>query len=272
MLKLHIVPPEGLPFDHPFQGDSLVVGRAADADLTLADPFLSRRHTRFYRVGSTLYVEDLGSRNGTLLNGQKVLEPSPVAVGDSIKISNSVLTLQEEAPPAPRVTQVDDFLEDGTIFRNAAEVLDRQRSADAAQAQGETGLRRYAERLKLLNEIHQALGQSLSLEGLLGLILERVLEHLRPDRGAILLKDASGELKPAAIRSTTGDVAEKPAPVVRATGTSTHGVLMPPWASPLLSRISCCSSALRTSMGGAAGAASPVLTQVCSASIAACTT
>lgn len=208
MLKLHIVPPEGLPFDHPFQGDSLVVGRAADADLTLADPFLSRRHSRLYRVGSTLYVEDLGSRNGTLLNGQKVMEPSPVAVGDSIKISNSVLTLVEEAPPAPRVTQVDDFLEDGTIFRNAAEVLDRQRSADAAQAQGETGLRRYAERLKLLNEIHQALGQSLSLEGLLGLILERVLEHLRPDRGAILLKDESGELKPAAIRSTTGDVAE----------------------------------------------------------------
>ncbi len=54
MLKLHIVPPEGLPFDHPFQGDLLVVGRAADADLTLADPFLSRRHSRFYRVGSTL--------------------------------------------------------------------------------------------------------------------------------------------------------------------------------------------------------------------------
>lgn len=208
MLKLHIVPPEGLPFDHPFQGDSLVVGRAADADLTLADPFLSRRHSRFYRAGSTVFVEDLGSRNGTLLNGQKVLEPSPLAVGDTIKISGSLLTLQEEAPPAHRVTQVDDVLEDGTIFRNAAEVLDRQGSADAAQAQGEGGLRRYADRLKLLNEIHQALGQSLSLEGLLGLILERALDHLRPDRGAILLKEADGELRPAAIRSITGDLAE----------------------------------------------------------------
>ncbi|MFY9823291.1 MAG: SpoIIE family protein phosphatase [Thermoanaerobaculia bacterium] len=208
MLKLHIVPPEGLPFDHPFLGDSLVVGRAADADLTLADPFLSRRHSRFYRAGSTVYVEDLGSRNGTLLNGQKVLEPSPIAPGDTIKISGSLLTLQEDEPAAHRVTQVDDFMEDGTIFRNAAEVLDRQSSADAAQAQGEAGLRRYADRLKLLNEIHQALGQSLSLEGLLGLILERVLDHLRPDRGAILLKAADGELRPAAIRSIAGDLAE----------------------------------------------------------------
>src|SRR6185312_5828578 len=125
-----------------------------------------------------------------------------------IKISGSLLTLQEEAPPAHRVTQVDDVLEDGTIFRNAAEVLDRQGSADAAQAQGEAGLRRYADRLKLLNEIHQALGQSLSLDGLLGLILERALDHLRPDRGAILLKEADGELRPAAIRSITGDLAE----------------------------------------------------------------
>jgi pSer/pThr/pTyr-binding forkhead associated (FHA) protein len=121
MLKLHVVPPEGLPFDHPFTGDSLVVGRAADADLMLADPFLSRRHSRLFRAGSTVYVEDLGSRNGTLLNGQKVLEPSAIVPGDTVRISGSVLTLLEESPPAHRVTQVDSVLEDGTIFRNASE-------------------------------------------------------------------------------------------------------------------------------------------------------
>src|SRR6185312_8152939 len=97
MLKLHIVPPEGLPFDHPFQGDSLVVGRAADADLTLADPCLSPRHSRLYRAGSAVYVEDLGSRNGTLLNGQQVLGPSRLAVGDTIQISGSLLDLQGAA-------------------------------------------------------------------------------------------------------------------------------------------------------------------------------
>ncbi|HSS77960.1 MAG TPA: SpoIIE family protein phosphatase [Thermoanaerobaculia bacterium] len=208
MLKLHIVPPEGLPFDHSFLGDSLVVGRAADADLTLTDPFLSRRHSRFFRMGSTVYIEDLGSRNGTLLNGEKVLAPSPIGPGDTVKICGSLLTLVEEAPRAHRVTQVDDFLEDGTVFRSAAEVLDRQGSADAAQAQGEAGLRRYADRLRLLNEIHQALGQSLSLEGLLGLILERAIDHFRPDRGAILLKEADGELRPAAVRSVASDLAE----------------------------------------------------------------
>ncbi|MEA2604018.1 MAG: phosphoserine phosphatase RsbU/P [Acidobacteriota bacterium] len=210
MPKLHVVPPEGLPFDHSFTGDSLVVGRAADADLTLADPFLSRRHSRFFRVGSTVYVEDLGSRNGTLLNGQQVREPAPVVAGDTIKISGSLLTVLEEVLAGPvidrdgRDGRDDELFEDGTIFRRASDLLERQGSAEAAQIQGEAGLRRYAERLRLLNEVHQALGRSLSLAELLELILERALDHLHPDRGAILLKDPDGELRPVAIRLAAG--------------------------------------------------------------------
>lgn len=42
--RLHITPAEGAPYDFSFQGETLVVGRSAEADLTLADPFLSRRH------------------------------------------------------------------------------------------------------------------------------------------------------------------------------------------------------------------------------------
>jgi phosphoserine phosphatase RsbU/P len=207
MVKLHVVPPEGLPFDHTFTGDSLVVGRAADADLTLADPFLSRRHSRFFRVGTTVFVEDLGSRNGTLLNGQPVREPSPVAVGDTIKISGSLLTVLEEALTIFR-TPSEELFEDGTIFRQASDLLARQSSAEVSQIEGEAGLRRYAERLKLLNEVHQALGRSLSLSELLELILERALDHLHPDRGAILLKDPDGEFRPAAMRSATPNLEE----------------------------------------------------------------
>ena len=83
---------------------------------------------------------------------------------------------------------MDDFL-DGTVFRRAADLLDRQSAPAAANA---ADLRRYADRLKLLNEVHQALGRSLTLEELLELILDRAFDHLRPDRGAILLKEGPG--------------------------------------------------------------------------------
>ena len=55
-LRLQITPAEGAPFDHPLRGEALVVGRALDADLSIADPFLSRRHSRFFRAGADLFV------------------------------------------------------------------------------------------------------------------------------------------------------------------------------------------------------------------------
>ncbi len=97
MLRLHIVPAEGPPFVHELRGDSLVIGRAAGCDLALADPFLSRQHSRFFRRGERLFVEDLGSRNGTHVNGRPVHGPTEVAPGDSVQISGSLLTL---LPPA----------------------------------------------------------------------------------------------------------------------------------------------------------------------------
>jgi len=198
-LRLQITPAEGAPFDYPLRGDTLVVGRAMDADLTLSDPFLSRRHSRFFRTGTDLFVEDLGSRNGTIVNGQAIQQATLVRPGDVVKISNSVIAVLADAPARPP-EPADDFL-DGTVFRRASELLDRQSAPAAANA---ADLRRYAERLKLLNEVHQALGRSLTLEELLELILDRAFDHLRPDRGAILLKETDGGYRPAASRSSLG--------------------------------------------------------------------
>ncbi len=64
---------------------------------------------------------------------------------------------------------------------------------------GET-VRRHAERLSILNEVHQALSGSIALDELLELILERVFDHLRPGRGAVYLRDPNGDLYQAAFR------------------------------------------------------------------------
>lgn len=204
-LRLHITPAEGAPFDYPLRSDALVVGRALDADLTLSDPFLSRRHSRFFRTGADLFVEDLGSRNGTLVNGQPIQQSTQVRPGDVVKISNSVIAVLADVPAPAKVPEpADDFL-DGTVFRRASDLLDRQSAPAAASA---ADLRRYADRLKLLNEVHQALGRSLTLEELLELILDRAFGHLRPDRGAILLREKDGGYRAAAKRSLKGGAEE----------------------------------------------------------------
>jgi pSer/pThr/pTyr-binding forkhead associated (FHA) protein len=70
--RLHIVPAGGPPFDFLFEGESVVIGRSAESDLVVDDPFLSRRHFRLFRAGDTLLVEDLGSRNGTLVTARRL--------------------------------------------------------------------------------------------------------------------------------------------------------------------------------------------------------
>ena len=201
--RFRISPAEGAPFDFVFRSESVVVGRSVDADVTIADAFLSRRHSRFFRVGSTLLVEDLGSRNGTLLNNEMVLIPAPVRPGDVVRISQSTITIEEEtaAPrPAPLPPTASDEL-DATILRRASEVLDRQRSEEASRLKSEADLRRYAERLHLLNEVHQALGRSVARDELLELILDRVFDHMKPDRGVLLLRGRDGAVRTAATRS-----------------------------------------------------------------------
>ncbi len=220
MFKLHIVPAEGEPFVHELRGDSLVIGRAAGCDLALADPFLSRQHSRFFRRGERLFVEDLGSRNGTQVNGRPVHGPTEVAPGDAIQISGSVLTLVPPGGPtasgAPAAAgggeEPGDGGLDNTVFlrrESAADLLEQQTAgAAAAAALGDEALRRHAERLKLLNEVHQALGRSLTLDALLELILDRVFDHLRPEQGVIFLKRPGGHLERAASRAVDAAQAE----------------------------------------------------------------
>jgi pSer/pThr/pTyr-binding forkhead associated (FHA) protein len=70
-----------------------VVGRARDADVMILDPEVSRRHALFDVEGGVLYLTDLGSSNGTFLNGKPIAESIELQVGDTIDVGNSRLDL-----------------------------------------------------------------------------------------------------------------------------------------------------------------------------------
>lgn len=76
------------------RGD-LKIGRAEDNDLQLTDPKASRHHARLEQEGSVFVLTDLGSANGTRVNGLLVTEPHPLEHGDRIDIGDTELTYQE---------------------------------------------------------------------------------------------------------------------------------------------------------------------------------
>lgn len=73
-------------------GDRLVVGRVEGVELVLDDKGISRRHCEFERRGDGYVVRDLGSSNGTLVNGEKIAADQPLAEGDRVRVGGVTLT------------------------------------------------------------------------------------------------------------------------------------------------------------------------------------
>ena len=71
--------------------DELTVGRAAGCQVTLDDTYVSQLHARVFRRDGKLYVEDLGSTNGTYLNRAKVAGPMVMSHGDRLQVGSVVM-------------------------------------------------------------------------------------------------------------------------------------------------------------------------------------
>ena len=157
MFRLHVVPAHGDPFDRLLEGESLIIGRSSDSDLMIADRFLSRQHARLVKEGDEWLAEDLGSRNGTLLNGQPIERPTPVNVGDDLQLCGSVISIKAVSMvPQSSADHSGSDLGQHTVFRQARDLIDSQ-SDSAKEIDAPDQLRRIAERLQMLNDIHQTL-------------------------------------------------------------------------------------------------------------------
>lgn len=88
--------------EFPLSDGEVTIGRAADADISIPDVSVSRRHVSVALRGDGLVVTDLGSGNGTLVNDARV-QTSPVAHGDEIQLGDTVLQVVDlDGPPLGR--------------------------------------------------------------------------------------------------------------------------------------------------------------------------
>ena len=92
---------KGTPSSQEFELtlSEIIIGRDSSADLTLPSPGVSRRHARLIREGNGYILEDLGSSNGTYLNGQRLIERRSLKSGDQIQLGQAV-TITYETPVA----------------------------------------------------------------------------------------------------------------------------------------------------------------------------
>ncbi len=91
--RLRIIGREGDEHVHVFDGSGLTIGRAADNDLVLADSRVSRHHARIAGRRGTLVYADLGSTNGSRVNGVQVGE-LVLGAGDRIEVGDTVIVVE----------------------------------------------------------------------------------------------------------------------------------------------------------------------------------
>lgn len=93
MSQLTVVEPAGMKGRNYDLGEELTVGRAAGCQVTLDDNYVSQLHARIFLRDGLLFVEDLGSTNGTYLNSRRVSGPEAMKRGDQLKIGSTVMEL-----------------------------------------------------------------------------------------------------------------------------------------------------------------------------------
>jgi hypothetical protein len=76
-------------------GEGATLGRSNGADIMIDDPFASSAHARIFSRGDFMYVEDMGSTNGTYLNGRQLRSAERLKMADVIRIGDSEYRYQE---------------------------------------------------------------------------------------------------------------------------------------------------------------------------------
>jgi hypothetical protein len=93
----HVLVVDGPGTRHELTTGRNVIGRGTEADIRLPDTGVSRKHVDVVLDGGTAFVEDLGSTNGTLVNGRRISRQA-LADGDVIRIGHSVLVYRQDGP------------------------------------------------------------------------------------------------------------------------------------------------------------------------------
>jgi two-component system NtrC family sensor kinase len=191
-------PDKGRRFELP--DSPALVGRES-RQLPLTDNTVSRRHCELFPMEDTSWMlKDLGSANGTWINGQRIERTAVLKLGDQIRVGRTILVFGAQPGVSRgrggdvRLTGQDGM--DSSIMHTVPSnddsmVLAVPEPAAAAMAN-----------LKLLYQLNASLGSSFDMEQVLEVVMDLVFEHVKADRGIILaLDEKRNELIPKVVRT-----------------------------------------------------------------------
>jgi serine phosphatase RsbU (regulator of sigma subunit) len=183
----------------PLGDEPVVIGRQRDNGFVLDLESVSRRHARLAPRDGAWAIEDLGSRNGTLVNGARIEAPTVLRDGDRITICDAEIVFRDAAAaPAPGHTLQVTLIDGGAGAGGMRSVISASSiAARACEVRPEDALR-------AVREVTRLLTREIALDELLARVLDAVFDiYPQADRGVVMLLE-EGELVPVASKARSG--------------------------------------------------------------------
>lgn len=181
MPEISILTPDGKTRMYPLEGQRIGLGRAAANELCFPDDSgLSRQHLTFERDGAEWLLNDPGSKNGTLLNGDKITSPKRLKAGDRIHAGHLTIVYGGSARPFNEtVVFIDTRDEKSTVSRQLVELLPQ---GDRTQDKPTVS----ADKVGALIKAGRELAGHRPLAELFPTILSLAIEAVQAERGVVL--------------------------------------------------------------------------------------
>ncbi|MGB6877900.1 MAG: SpoIIE family protein phosphatase [Candidatus Acidiferrales bacterium] len=183
--RLLILDPAGVRREVSVTSFPFRIGRQTGNELVLRDSRISRQQAQLTMANGACFLEDLGSRHGTFVNGERIPGLHPLSAKDTVDFG---------MPDSFKLVYLGD---EATL-----EELIEQVEKPAPATPGAQGLYH----LGVLLEVARTLGSGLSLEDVLSAVVDAAIRITRTERGVLLLADDAGELKPAVARDSKGEL------------------------------------------------------------------
>jgi serine phosphatase RsbU (regulator of sigma subunit)/pSer/pThr/pTyr-binding forkhead associated (FHA) protein len=191
---------------YPLDADEVTIGRHPDCEIAVMDSGrVSRRHAQIVRRGDAHYIKDLGSRNGTFLNGRKIDDQlHRLKDGDRIKVCDLDFVFHTKEPSGeskrPTVTASSEpvpILIDDEVTDDSSSTILSKLDVSSGSEVGFHLTTSLQSRLDALIEITRSLGKALALDQVLPQVLNSLFKiFLQADRGFIVLQTEDGDLVP----------------------------------------------------------------------------
>ena len=190
-------PDKGRRFELP--DAPTIVGRDSK-QLPLSDNTASRRHCEISPNGDDWLLKDLGSANGTYVNGQRVERVVTLKIGDQVRVGRTILALGG-APGINKGSTKNVTLAGADLGMESSIMHALPSSEDSMVLAVPEPAQAAVTNLKMLYQLGAALGSSFNVDRVLEVVMDLVFENLKADRGIILLvDDKKNELVPRVVR------------------------------------------------------------------------